>query len=873
MPVAWLSLDSEDNDPVRFLTYLVAALQTQDPQLDVSVQALLEASQSPPLERVLTVLANDLAHRQAGDFVLVLDDYHVITVHSLHQALSFLLEHLPPQLHIVLASRTDPPFQLSRLRARGQLAELRAAELRLNLTETNTFLHTVMGLDLPTDAITALESRTEGWVAGLQLAGLSLRGRTDISTFLAAFTGSHRFVLDYLSEEVLSHQSAPVLTFLLQTSILERLCGSLCDAVTAQEGGQAMLEALELTNLFTVALDEERHWYRYHHLFAELLQRRLRETQPMLIPELHRRASLWYEQHGQSIEAVQHALAAQDIEHAARLMEQCALMLIGQGQTRMLLEWLNALPDTLMHERPLFGLCYAGVLHLNGQIDEAKLCLEDVERMLKTHTLPVKQTSFILGSAATIHANIARYSGDLAHYVALGQQALQWFAEVLTPREDGETQNQRQTKGPIFSQISIDLLPEMSLMMRVTSLMQLAYGYLVSGDVTASREQQVKVALTTARTSNHPLILLRCLTMLARMQVLQGRLREAAATYEEAGQATSGIQVLQVLTASIAYCSGLADLLRQWNRLDEAERLIAQGMELVSEKKFLFADDMMLEYLTLARLQLARGLDSAASTTLDTFLNLVETRHFAPHMKAIGKAMQAHIALLQGRLAEAIRWANESGLSPEDADLPYLYEPAYLVLVRVFIARGHENPAGPFLQNALHLLERLLSDAEAKARMGTVLEILILQSLALSARRNRTGAHTTLERALILAQPQGYIRLFVDEGTPMLILLREIQERGIVPDYIALLLSAFGAPHIPDTASSIPAGSPLLEPLTSREREVLLLLAEGASNREIASRLVLSTGTIKKYVYNICGKLGVQSRTQALARARTLHLL
>ena len=521
------------------------------------------------------------------------------------------------------------------------------------------------------------------------------------------------------------------------------------------------------------------------------------------------------------------------------------MIVIAQGRTRMLLDWLNALPDALVRARPLLCACYAGALHLIDQMEEAEARLEDAERALSPAT-SVEHTGIVLALAANVRANIARYSGDLARYVALGQQGL----DVLP-----------------------DVLSEANVMMRAAPTLQVAYSYLVSGDVTASREQQVKGAVTTAYTSGYALVHFRSLTMLARMQVLQGRLREAAATYEEAGQATPGLQVLQVLTPGVAYCFGLSDLLREWNHLDEAERLLAQGMELVKEKRSVFADDVMLGYLTLARLQQARGLDSAGLATLDTFLHLADSRHFVSQVKATGRAVRAQMALLQGHLAEAIHWADECGLSPEDANLPYLYEPAYLVLARVRIAQGREDPAGPFLPKALRLLERLLSDAEAKARMGSALEILLLQALALFAQHDRTSTLITLQRALTLAQPQGYIRLFVDEGTPMLTLLRESQARGVMPDYVATLLSAFGAQHQASAAPSVPASSPLLEPLTAREREVLQLLAAGASNGEIARRLVLSLGTVKKHVSNICGKLDVQSRTQAIARARALHLL
>ncbi len=333
-PVAWLSLAPEDNDPTRFLSSVLAALQTVDAQLGAPALTLLQTPQPPPPETVLAALMHDRMSREAVELVLVLDDYHVITADPVHRAMRYLVEHLPPQLHLVLSTRADPPLPLARLRARGQLTELRAAELRFVSSEVNDFLQTVMGLNLPAEAVAALERRTEGWIAGLQLAALSLQGRTDVEAFLAAFTGSHRFVLDYLSEEVLSQLPEPVLSFLFHTSILDRLCAPLCDAVTGQEGSQAILELLEQANLFVVPLDDERRWYRYHHLFADVLQSRLHQTAPALVPELHRRASAWFEEQGLATEAVQHALAAPDVERAARLIEQVGRPSIVRGQVK-----------------------------------------------------------------------------------------------------------------------------------------------------------------------------------------------------------------------------------------------------------------------------------------------------------------------------------------------------------------------------------------------------------------------------------------------------------------------------------------------------------------------------------------------------------
>ncbi len=842
-PVAWLSLASEDNDPVRFLTYLLAALQTPLPDLGMTVLRLLEAAQATPAESVFTVLTNDLMEREIPDFALVLDDYHVITNPAIHQGLIFLVSHLPPHMHLVLASRADPPLPLASLRARGRLVELRANELRLNISEMRAFLQSMLGFDLPADALEVLERRTEGWVAGLQLAALSLRERANIPAFVAAFTGSHRFVLDYLSEEVLSRQPERVRSFLLRTSILERLCGSLGEAVAGQEGGQAMLEALERANLFVVPLDDERHWYRYHHLFAEVLKNRLEQAEPELVPELHRRASSWYQHQGFLTEAVQHALLAHDVELAARLMDQTAFFafLMAQGRPHILLEWFTALPDSLVRAHPLLCIYHASALHVINQGEEAEARLQDAERALPAALSP-EETGIALSASANIRANLARYRGDLARYLTLGQQAL-------------------------------ELLPEAApLPLRAVPTMQVAHRFLLSGDVTVTAEQQARDAVAFSAASGYELVTFRSLTLLARLHALQGRLRAAAAVHEEAGQSTPA-GVVQVLTAKAAYCFGLGDLLREWNRLEEAEHLLAQGVEQVREALSSFADEVLFGHVALARLLQARGRYDQAVATLEAFTQLAERRHFVPQMRAAGAAARAQVELMQGHVETATRWVQVSGVSATDEELSYSQEQAYLILARVRIAQAREHAADLLLQDALTLLDRLLADAEAKARRGSVLEILIVQALALDAQGKRDEALSTLHGALKRAEPEGYIRLFVDESTPMRILLQKIQERGMLPSYVATLLSAFGDPPILDAAPADFSNQAQVEPLTPREREVLHLLSTGASNREIARRLVLSLGTVKKHVSNICGKLGVQSRTQAIANARARRLL
>jgi LuxR family maltose regulon positive regulatory protein len=841
LPTAWLSLETEDNDPTRFLSYLIAALQNFDGQLGISALEMLHTPHPSSPETVMAVLINDLADREAGEFVLVLDDYHVITSESIQRGMTFLLEHLPPGLHLILSTRSDPPLPLARLRAHGQLCEVRTADLRFGAAEVNVFLQDVMGLDLEAEAITTLEQRTEGWIAGLQLAALSLQGRVDISAFLAAFSGSHRYVLDYLSEEVLARQDASVQAFLLHTCILERLSGPLCDAVTDQQGSQDLLEALERANLFVIPLDEERHWYRYHHLFAQVLRGHLQQREPSLLPLLHRRASAWYEQQHLSIQAVQHALAIPDGELAARLIEPIVLPVTFLGQIDSVLGWINALPEALVRTRPFLCVYHAILLMLTNQFEEAEARLQDAEQSAQ-EALPAEQEQTIQGWVLSTRADLALLSGDIPQAVSLAGQAL-------------------------------ELLPETEVLPRASDLATTIRSYLVSGDVTSATEHEIAAAVAFIRASDNLFSTVSSLCLLARLYVLQGRLREAAVTYALVVQVVPQPEVLQTVFNSLFYYFGLGDLLREWDDLDTAEQHLAQGMALVNEPLTLEPFVSILGYTALARLQQARGNTREALTTLDSLAQLAERDHFPPHLLTQVAAVRTQLELAQGNIATAIRWAHSSGLSTDDDDVSYPDEGAYLVLARVRIVQARDDPASPRLHDVLHLLERLLREAEAKARLNSALEILVLRALALEVHGNRTSALATLERALLLAAPEGYIRLFVDEGAPMRNLLRQAQARSRVQTYVATLLSAFGEQYVSDVPRFSASPSPLAEPLTEREREVLGLLLEGASNREIARRLVMSVNTVKRHVYNVCGKLGVQSRVQAIVLARTLNLL
>ena len=838
MLVAWLSLEPEDNDPTRFLTYLISALQTLDPHLGTRALVRLNPPQPAEPETVLALLTNDLMNWQGEAFALVLDDYHVVEAPPIHRALTFLLEHLPPQMHLIIATRADPPLPLARLRARGQLTELRAAELRFRAAEAGAFLEEVMGLHLSPQDVTTLQTRTEGWIAGLQLAALSLQGRATVSEFLPAFTGSHRFVLDYLSEEVLSRQPASVQTFLLQTSILERLSGSLCDAVTGQQESQAMLEALVKANLFVTALDDERAWYRYHQLFADLLRSRLHQAVPALVPELHRRASTWYEQHDLIVEAVHHALLSPEVESSIRLIEQHTHSLALRGQVHTALNWLHALPDRLVRMQPRLCFSYALLLIFTGQPAEALLRLQDAEQSA-FHITPADEAQALLNQVATVQAYILFLQGDLATSVALAGQALKRLTETQVQERE------------------------------VANLVA-AHRLLVSGDVRHVGEQRVaRLASSLSAGSDvfamEVLVHLASILLQARILRLQGRLRRAAAIYEQMAQVQGAHEGALIHPG---YCFGLGELCYEWNDLDAAERLLEQGREVLRGPLTLAADSIAQGYATLACLHQARNKNTSALALVEAFARLSDGRQFAPVHLAFASAVRAQLELMGGHLAAAVRWTEASGLSALD-DLAYPREREYLTFARVRIAQGRDNPAGPFLQDAQDLLARLLLDAEAKARMGSVLEILLLRALAFAAEAHRTEAMTSLERALRLGEPEGYIRVFVDEGEPMAALLHQAYARGIAADYVATLLSAFGEQTV---AAPSPPGS-LVEPLTERELDVLRLLVVGLSNAAMARELVITVGTVKRHVNSIYGKLGVDSRTQAVARAHTLQML
>jgi LuxR family maltose regulon positive regulatory protein len=823
-PTAWLSLDEGENDPTRFLTYLVAALQTIEATIGEGVLRALQSPQPPPPEAILTSLLNDLTTRR-DPFILVLDDYHVIEDKAVDQALIYLINHLPPHMHLVIATREDPHLPLSRLRARDQLTELRAADLRFTPTEAAAFLNQVMGLTLSAQDVAALERRTEGWIAGLQFAALALKGHQDPTRFITSFTGSHHFVLDYLLEEVLGLQDAPIQTFLLRTSILDRMCGPLCDAVVLDPSlsGQATLEYLEHANLFLIPLDNERQWYRYHHLFAQLLRKLLQSTtissrseERKLIAELHRRASVWYEENGLELEAFQHAVAAHDIDRAAHLVEGKEMSLHFLGATASMLSWLQSLTTAELDARPSLWVVYASAVLFVGQNTGVEQKLQAAEAALQG-TEPDERTRDLVGRIASMRATLAVMQHDVATIIAQSRRAL----EFLHPN---------------------------NLPMRTATTWTLGYAYQLQGERAAASQAYTDV-IALGKSFGDSIYTLAATVSLGQVQETNNQLSLATRTYQRVLELAGDPPLLIACEAHL----GLARILYQWNDLEAAEQHGQQCIQLTQQIESI---DTFVSYAVfLARLKLARGDVPGAAAILDEAEAFVRQHHFVHRMPEVA-AEQVLLLLHQGHLAAAAHLAQTHELPISQA--------------RVHLAQGETSAA-------LAALESWRRRVEAKGWKDEQLKVMVLQALALEAQGDKDQAVLLLSDALTRAVPGGFIRLFVDEGRPMAQLLSQVKARGMMPDYVGKLLVAFDAAadvHKSEGPSypSLPA-QPLIDPLSRREVEVLQLIAQGLSNQEISERLVLALETVKGHNKKIFGKLQVQRRTEAVARARQLGLL
>lgn len=833
-PVVWLSLDDGDNDPVRFISYLIAALQTIKAGLGDELLTTLQSPQAYVIESVLTSLLNEIT-TIPNHFILILDDYHLIESKQVDQAVAFLIEHLPPHMHLVIATREDPLLPLPRLRARGQLTELRTADLRFTPYEAAEFLNRVMGLNLSATDIAALETRTEGWIAGLQLAALSMQGHHDTASFIKSFTGSHRFVLDYLIEEVFQQQSESVQAFLLHTSILDRMCGPLCEAILRDSSvpAQETLERLEHANLFIVPLDSERGWYRYHHLFGDLLRQRLgKNLSQTKIAELHIRASEWYEQNGPMLDAFHHALAADDFERAARLAETAWQGMERNFQTLAWLGWVKKLPDVAICSRPWLcvqvGWAYSDV----GELEPSETYLQNAERAL-TSTKDQEEFKSIPATIALIRSGNAQIEGNLP-----------------------ETMR--------YAELSIRLAPENDSSIRAQAAITLGFTQWTVGNVEASL-QAMHTWMDDMRRLGNQMYVLASAFVVADMQMILGHLGEAEKALQQTiEQAAAHGQEAENVTAH--HHLGLAMLAHE--RGDDAA--LAESLQTIAElgQRSTLIDWAYRWGVAQARLkESTREWDDALKSLDEAKRGYVKNP--IPMLQPI-EAHKARIYLKQGRLDKAQAWARERSFSVRD-EANYLGEYEHLTLARTRLAEHSFDGVG-------QLLECLRTLAESQKRMGSVIEILLTQALVYQSQGDQARALATLERALVLAEPEGYLRIFVDEGETMRLLISDFRltiaaRTHALHGYIDRILAYFPQPVNDELQSKIEnRKSKIVEPLSEREMEVLKLLRSELNGPEIAQRLIVSLNTLRTHTKNIFNKLGVNNRRAAIRRAEELDL-
>jgi LuxR family maltose regulon positive regulatory protein len=839
-PVAWLSLDKGDHDLTRFLTYFIAALQTIKAGIGESLLPALQSLQPPQAEAILTTLLNEIAtipdNPSAGSgqrFILVLDDYHLVESKQVDQALAFLVEHLSPQMHLVIATREDPSLPMARFRGRGHLTELRASDLRFTPSEAAEYLNHEMGLYLSSEDITALESRTEGWIVGLQMAALSMLGQPDPTKFIQSFTGSNRFILDYLLEEVLGQQSESIQAFLLHTSILDRMCGSLCDAVLLDPStpGQEILEQLERANLFIVALDNERHWYRYHHLFGDLLQQRL--GQPWELPEYHLRASEWYEANNDLAQAFNHALAADDFERAARLAEAAWQSMERNFQTAAWLGWVKKLPEAVVCSRPQLCVRLGWAFSDAGDLEESETHLQNAERALAGAPDQAEHKS-LLGNIALIRASNAQNQGDLAETVK-------------------------------YAELSLQLIPEDDMYLRASAIITLEFTHWTTGNLEASLRAMYAWIEDMQRLGNQVFAIASAFAV-ADMQVTLGRLREAEKSLQLAIQQAAALgQEAESVTTH--HHLGLA--LLDHERGDD--KAAAEHLQSAAElgKNSTLVDWPHRWNQAQARLKESAGEWDAALEFIDE-ARRVYVKNPIPILQPV-EAHKARVYLKQGRLDEARAWVRERGLSVKD-EASYLGEYEHLTLARVCLAESS-------FTGVHQMIGRFQALAESQKRMGSVIEILLMQALVHQSQGDQPQALAVLERALSLTMPEGYIRIFVDEGEAMRLLVSDFRltitnRAHPLLGYVNRILDFF--PKVSEVSLQSKIVNPkseIVESLTNRELEILRLIAAGYSNAEIGQRLYLALSTVKGHNLRIFNKLQVENRTEAVARARELSLL
>jgi LuxR family maltose regulon positive regulatory protein len=827
LSVAWLSISEEDNDLERFLRNLLTAWEQAQPALRESPSGLLLDAVFAGSEADLAAFIN-AANEIPDHTVFVVDDYHLIDDPSIHQALTFLLDHLPPMLHLVLVGRAEPSLPLARYRARHELLEIRAEDLRFLPDEAGDFLNRLMGLDLTESELIPVQAQLEGWIAGLQLAALSLKRQLP-GTDRLVISGKHRFIADYLSQDVLAHLPDDLQLFLLETSILDRLCGSLCDAVTARDDGQEVLERLERENLFLVPLDDHREWFRYHHLFADFLRGELNRRHADQVADLHRRAARWYLGRDLSEQAFNHAVEGRDVKLVTEIVDRYINAKLMSGELKVVKRWLDSLQAEWFAAYPVLGLARAGVLAFSGEYEACGRCVDEVEQKLIASE--TEDTRWQLARVTAVRCMMACVRNDVMQAETYAYQALQ----DLSDQDLGYRPGIYAALGDTYRQ---------------------------NGRWEEAKECYLKV-LDFPRSPGVRVQSVHVFGAIADLNLKQGHLRQAAAYWRKAlttiqEQATWAKYSLPV--AGWVYIR-LGEILYTWNELPDAREHLSRGLERVE----LGGDvrSLIAGYLNAGRLELTEGNVEMAAQYLGRAAPLVETAQF-PDWTSRFERFQLELWLAQGRMREAVARADDliaRGQLEEQPDS----EAAQLAMARVFMVKGDVAS----LERAFMLLERLLQTAEAQGRIGVQIEALALRALCQWKRGERADAMTALEHSLRLAEPGGYVRLFADLHLPMARLLQEARSRNVMPEYINKLLSAF------DTADVIPtsAEAALPEPLSPREQEILGYIAAGLTNREIAETLVISAETVKKHTGSIYSKLGVANRTEAAARARELDLL
>ena len=840
--VAWLSLDRRDNDPAVFWPYLVASLHRALPQVGEMASHVLAPGSVRPGSGSMALLINALGS-VGGDVILVLDDYHLIDSPDVQSSVADFVDHLPPQVHLVVVTRVDPALPLARMRARGELVEIRAADLRFTVEEAEDYFDQAVGVAVERHDVATLEARTEGWVAALQLAALSLRGREDVGRFVAEFAGDDRYVVDYLVEEVLQRQSAEIRTFLLETSILSRLEGALCDAVTGTTGGTARLEALDRANLFVIPLDDRRRWYRYHHLFADMLQARLLAEQPGRIVELHRRAADWLERHGDWAGAAHHALRGHDADRAAGLVELALPELRRNRQDETQRRWLDALPDEIVRERPVLIMGQVGALMIRSELDGVEARLAEAERWLE----PTSDGQ----TGGNGHGRRAVVVDDVA-FRRMPAAIELYRAAVARIRGDHEGTRAHARR-------SLELVEPDDHIGRASPAALLGLERWSAGDLPEARRLYAE-AMSSLELAGHLSDVLACDVAMADLQVAQGALTGAGRTYGAGLRLSAGVD--PPLRGVADMHVGLAELSLERGELDAARRHLRDRADL--------GDSLGLPQNPY-RWRIAAARLAELDADLDGALALLESAErlydndFSPKVRPVG-AVRARMLASHDRWSAALAWASSRGLSADD-DLSYVREYEHLTLARSLLAQHAATHADQPLGDATRLIARLLDAAKAGERTGAVIESLVLDAVAQRALGNEVAAHEAVRRALALAEPEGHVVAFTGYGTALVSLLTQ-----------AATAPAGGAHARRVLAVVVPQGAALLvssgtEALSPRELEVLRLLGSELSGPEIARELVVSLHTVRAHTKSIYAKLGVTSRRAAVRRGQELHLL